>query len=322
MENKIVVKMKFGSHLYHMNNEKSDTDYIGIVLPTAEQILLQTADFQISQSTGNNESKNSNEDIDEQYYSIQRFLRMASKGELHAIDMLHAGDDNIISSSPLWDFIVENREMFYTNSMKAYIGYVRKQTAKYGVKGSRLAVLKEALAAAYEWKDMYSTVDELLPYLPTGEFAEIITKFNDNCGTQTFYEICDRKFQNTMGIGYLIECLEKIYAGYGHRAELAKDNNGVDWKAASHALRCAYQAKYIYINGGFTYPLPERDFLMDVKSGNLDYLTEVQPVLEELVDEVMELADESGYPDEVDTEEVNKIILSVHAQVLTKWTDD
>lgn len=307
MENDIVVKMLFGSHLYGLENENSDTDYLGIVLPTRDQILLQEATFHISKSTGSDKSKNEVEDIDEQYFSFSRFLQLAAKGETVAIDVLHAGQDKILQSNPLWDMLVENRSMFYTKNMKAYVGYVRKQAAKYGVKGSRIAVLEDALKVCNEYKDTYMTVGEIFFALPINEHAKVMMIDSGVSGMQTFYEICGRKFQFTNRILYVIDCLQKIYDGYGDRARLAKENKGIDWKAISHALRAGYQAMYIYKDGGFSYPLPETEFLKNVKEGKLDYLTEVQPILDELVDEVMVLAEKSKYPDKVDMKKVNQI---------------
>jgi len=319
MEDKTVVKMVFGSHLYHLDNENSDMDYKGVVLPTAEEILLQRADFHISKSTGKDDSKNGADDIDEEYFSLARFLNLAAKGETVAIDMLHAGDDKVLESNSIWNMLVANRSMFYTKNMKAYIGYVRKQAAKYGVKGSRLAVLEDAISMAKNDNGGALCVGEIIHMLPIGEHSEIVTINNERTGEQRFYEICGRKFQDTNLIPYFIDCLEKIYDGYGARAQAAKDNNGIDWKAISHALRAGYQAMYIYKDGDFTYPLPETKFLKDVKEGKLDYLSEVQPELESLVDYVMILADDSDYPDNVDMKKVEKLILDIHTDIVKDY---
>lgn len=36
----LIVKMKFGSHLYGTNTEDSDVDYKGVFLPSKKEILL------------------------------------------------------------------------------------------------------------------------------------------------------------------------------------------------------------------------------------------------------------------------------------------
>lgn len=328
MSNLTVVKMVFGSHLYGLDTPESDTDYKGVVLPTSDQVIMQEADFHMSSSTGDDTSKNEASDVDEEMFSIMKFLKLAAKGETVAIDMLHAPDSAIIESSPLWNRLVANRHVFYTKNMKAYIGYVRKQAAKYGVKGSKLAVIEKAIAwtkdCLYEWddesgtpyKNIFLTVGDIIDSLPIGEYSKIVETEHPAVGKQRFYEIAGRKFQDTLKLEMFLMSLTKIYDSYGARAQAAKDNEGIDWKAISHALRAGYQAKYIYLKGGFEYPLPETQYLLDVKQGKLDYLKNVQPELEALVDEVLHLAEKSSYPEKVNMKEVRSMIHDVHSAVL------
>lgn len=306
------VEMVFGSHLYGLNTPESDKDYKGIVLPTKKEILMQEAKFSLKETTGDSHSRNTNEDVDIEFNSLQKFIDFACQGETFAIDMLHAPKSAIIESSEIWKYLQENRSKFYTKNMKAYIGYVRKQAAKYGVKGSRLAILEEALDIACDGTASLNTVGEMYEFLPIGEHSQWIETEHPKVGNQTFYEICGRKFQSTLKLPMFIRQLQQIYSSYGERAQKAKDNEGIDWKAISHALRAGYQARSIYKYGNFEYPLDETDFLMKVKQGKLDYMTEVQGELENLVDEVMILADNSGYPEKVDRKFWNQFIYEIH----------
>lgn len=313
-----VVKLLFGSHLYGLSTPKSDKDYKGIFIPELDEILLQRAPKSINSSTGTNSSKNTNEDIDDEMFSLWYFLKLACDGETVAIDMLHS--DSTISSSPEWEFLVENRARFYTKDMKSYVGYVKKQAAKYGIKGSRIAALEEAInvikiySVSFSKMSEEATLADVYQLLPIGEHSQFITDNNPRCGDQEFYEICSRKFQLTNKLDYTLTQLERIYDGYGHRAKLAKDNNGIDWKAMSHALRAGYQAYHIYADGDFSYPLPETEFLLKVKSGELDFLTEVQPKLDNLVDEVYRLAEASDLPSKVNRKFWDDWLLQVYKE--------
>ena len=312
-----IVKMVFGSHLYGLNHADSDTDYKGVVFPTAKQILLQEADFHISKSTGAAHEKNGAGDVDEEYFSLMKFLKLAMNGETVAIDMLHAPKSAIMTSNYFWHFIVDNRSRFYTKNMKAYIGYVRRQAAKYGVKGSRLAAVEEVLnmAKQFESDTVETRVEDFMSLWPKNEYVRVVESEN-GAGHQVFLEVCGRKFQTTLKMSVFIDNLQRVYDNYGERAKAAKENKGVDWKAVSHALRAGYQAYHIYPDGGFSYPLPETDFLFDVKMGKLDYVTEVAPVLEKLVDDVERLAEESDYPETVDREFWNNWLITVHRDIV------
>jgi len=141
-------------------------------------------------------------------------------------------------------------------------------------------------------KDIWDTLPEL----------EHTYKYIDEKTGLKIYEVCGKKFQETAKLEYIIPILQKFYEGYGARAKLAAENKGIDWKAISHALRAAYQTKQLLLEHTITFPLKEAPYLLKVKKGELDFLTEVSPCLEDLMDEVEELAKISALPEKVDRE--------------------
>ena len=316
MKNDIVVKMEYGSHLYGLSTPQSDTDYKAIALPTAKQIIMQKADFDIKMSTGDQHGKNTNEDIDDEVMSLSKFLYQAMAGKNTAIDMLHAAPDQVMITSDIWKELQDKREMFYTKDMSSYVDYVQGQAAKYGVKGSRLAALKDAMDVLSKVVPADETkLGDIVDFLPVGEHAQII-EVDSKVGKQKFYEICQRKFDFTNKVDYCLTNMQKIYDGYGHRAKLAENNDGVDWKAVSHALRAGFQARAIYLHGGFSYPLAETDFILDVKKGKVDYKTGVQPAIEELVAEVNSLAKASTLPETSDKDYWENWLYQKHLQII------
>ena len=105
-------------------------------------------------------------------------------------------------------------------------------------------------------------------------------------------EVCARKLMADTRAGYAIKCVENFYSNYGKRAQQARDNMGIDWKALSHAFRAIYQLKDLYTNGDITFPLKEREFILKIKQGELHYLNDgVGTKLDELSLEVKELAE-------------------------------
>ena len=183
----LIVKMKFGSHLYGTNTVHSDVDYKGVFLPSKKELLLGAVPKCRNFSTNLGAQKNSQDDIDEEIYSLHYFLKLACQGQ-------------------------------------------------------------------------------------------------------------------TVAIGYVLPIISKFYDDYGQRAKQAAENKNIDWKAVSHALRAAIQTKEILVNGAIHYPLRDAPFLLKVKSGRLDYINEVAPALEALMDEVETLVNASDLPEQVDTE--------------------
>ena len=111
--------------------------------------------------------------------------------------------------------------------------------------------------------------------------------------------MCGKKFQETAKLGYILPILIKFYSEYGKRAQMAKENKGIDWKAVSHAFRAAYQLKSIFVDGDIIYPLEEAEHLKKIKLGELHY-KDIGPELDDLIDEVEELSKISTLPNKVD----------------------
>ena len=294
-----VVNMKFGSHLYGLDTPNSDIDYKGIYIPTLREVMLSNYAKTYKSSTGGAHEKNAAGDIDTEVISLSKFIQMGIQGETMVLDMLHCNEP--ISDSELWWYMVDNRTRFYSKTLKAFVGYVKRQAAKYGIKGSRLADIDETIQRL-KTLDSASTLGDVKQSLYFGEFAKWIQQepARDGLPIQFFYEVNQKKYQSTNTVGYVIEQLQKVWDSYGHRAKQAKENDGVDWKAMSHALRAGYQARDIYELGDFEYPLKETEYLLAVKTGKLDYESEVAPELERLVEDVTILSDKSNLPEKVD----------------------
>ena len=148
-------------------------------------------------------------------------------------------------------------------------------------------------------------------------------KYVDKFGVR-MYEVCDKKFQETTSIDMVIDCLEKYYKQYGQRAKDAQENKNIDHKAVSHAIRAACQLKELYLTGKITFPLLSSDWIKEIKAGKWDYVTRVAPLLENLIQEVKQLAQKSGYPEKVNRKNWDDFLIDViEKDVLSnlKWVN-
>lgn len=303
------MKSYFGSHLYGTSTPESDVDFKEIFVPPARDILIGNVKEHMSKNTNNTSSKNTKDDIDHELYSLKYFFKLAADGETVALDMLHTPPELVVKSDlpDVWKYIQDNRSRFYTTNMKSYLGYVRKQASKYGVKGSRLAVLRQALKRSNEWGQYFDNgavirLSHMKNVLPVGEFASWVETENEKTGKQTFYSLLDRKFQDTLTNKEFNAILVKLEENYGERARKAEANEGIDWKALSHACRGGLQLLEIYKTGDLVYPLQDAPFILDVKLGKHTFKT-VQEFLEDIVDQVehaSEQAAKNGMQQKVD----------------------
>lgn len=297
---KTIVKTYFGSHLYGTSTPESDVDFKEIYVPHARDILTGNVKEHMSKNTNNTSSKNTKDDVDHELYSLKYFFKLAADGETVALDMLHTPPSLVVKSDlpDVWKYIQDNRSRFYTTNMKSYLGYVRKQASKYGVKGSRLAVLRQALKRSNEWGQYFDNgavirLSHMKNVLPVGEFASWVETENEKTGKQTFYSLLDRKFQDTLTNKEFNAILVKLEENYGERARKAEANEGIDWKALSHACRGGLQLLEIYKTGDLVYPLQDAPFILDVKLGKHTFKT-VQEFLEDIVDRVEHAAEQAA----------------------------
>jgi hypothetical protein len=315
---KTIVKMFYGSQLYGLSTPESDTDIRGIFLPDIDSILLGKIPRSISENVKLSSGvKNSAGDIDCEMFSLHHFINMACEGNTIALDMLHAPTEMLIESSDIWYSLTSNRSKFYTKKLKSYLGYARNQAHKYGDKGSRLKsamMVQDYLGSIPAGPGPYSfLMSYIWDRLPTDEnvkFVDTETPY----GPKTFYEVCGRKIEKTLTTTAALDVVNNVVKKYGERSKKSLD--GTDWKSVTHAVRACIQLHELYTEGTITFPLKERDLLMRIKAGEIDFETVVSPMLDTLIDQVEVLCASSVFPEKVDRHFWNEFILSEVKKIL------
>ena len=309
----IIMKAHHGSWLYGTAIEgKSDIDYKGIFLPELKDLILRNKCNFIENSTSDDKIKNNKDDIDETIYSLQYFIELCAKGETVMMDMIHVRPDQCIISSPVWEFIYKNRSKFYTKKMKAYIGYCRGQVVKYSLKGEKLTDVKNVIKylSGFNSNPKLGDVIEAFPTGTNIRYEEVLEcREKDN----RCVNVCGKKLMYSTPIMYALDTMLHLEKQYGDRARLCKDNGSIDWKSIQHAFRGAYQMLSIYKNGDVVFPLPEREFLIDIKLGKYNFINDgISQKLDDLLDEIEELSTKSTIPDRVNMKFWNDFILDCY----------
>jgi len=262
---KLIVEMRFGSHLYGTATPLSDLDYKGVYIPDARDILLQRVRSTVSQSRPKGAGeKNSAGDVDRDLYSLQRYLELLSEGQTVALDMLFASDIVMISEpGPEWREIQANSDRLVTRRAASFMRYCRQQANKYGIKGSRVAAARAALAllvsaeADHGSTAKLSTAEtEVTAFAGSTEHASLFDMEMPGGRLVRHLEVCGRKMPFTSSIKSAREIVQRLVDEYGERALQAERNEGVDWKALSHAVRVGREALELLETGRITFPLP------------------------------------------------------------------
>lgn len=318
---KIIVKSIAGSHLFGTNTPLSDKDFKGVYLPDAEDILLGKIKKSVNLSTNRSNTKNTSDDIDTEFYSLDKFLTMLAEGQTVAFELLFTPDSHIIEKSEIWDKIISIRKQLVHKKVKAFVGYCQQQANKYGIKGSRMGAIKSVIDRLSKVKhfEHIQSAYALYADLLDGNLIKH-TEIQGKDKLFTYLEICGKKYDLVTSVSDLLNSLQKQYDNYGARAKQAELNQGIDWKAISHAIRVCHQAKELLLNGKITLPLNEehREEVLRVKKGNEDF-NKISPRLEELVEEIRAIEKISTLPEELNSDLIDCFIRYEYGKVISNW---
>lgn len=294
--------IEHGSALYGLKTPSSDTDFKSVYVPTHRQIVLGKFPSVIDVDAREKKAgeKNVSTDVDNQIYSLHLFFHMLTKGEMISIDMLHA--PHATSQEPImldmFHRIQEHRHLFYCSNMASFLGYIKTQAAKYGIKGSRLAFAKQL-----------NEIVKDLPKVKTDKIRDLLLESEFAVKTDDCYELFGSRY---MWTGWSTEVqlkLTKMINEYGARAQAAERNEGVDWKALHHALRSAYQVGDIFREQNIVFPFEgeRKELLMKIKTGQLPYV-QVAELIEEEVLAVEQAKATTTLPAQVDQEAIDDLL--------------
>jgi hypothetical protein len=203
--------------------------------------------------------------------------------------------------------------MLNSYNADAYIGYAIGQAKKYGVKGSRLGILK----SIQEWLsqrtfDPYTRLQAIVP--------EILDRFShesycfrmiQDSTQEVFLVICGKLHNENIFMDEFIKRINTSYDVYGERAKLAMNNEGIDWKALSHAVRAIQQMEELLTIGYIQYPLVRRNILKCIKNGEYNF-HKVERMITEGLETIQELRTKGYVRNRFDQTFVNKLILSFY----------
>lgn len=301
-----IVEMVFGSKVYGTSTPESDTDYKGVGLPTARDIVLQRSFKSINTSTGNDNSRNGKDDVDREIYSLHYYLDLLSQGQTGAVDMLFTPKENIIQSSPTWDKIVANKDKFLNKNMTSFVGYCKGQSAKYSLKGEYMEAL-ELVLNYYSKVSAQSKVSQHV--VPTHPHIKVVTIFNKSQNKDEYYiQVGPKtKVPFTAKVQLLLQTYHEQYEQYGARAKAAMDNKGLDLKALYHACRIVDEGIELLKTGQVTFPRPNAKFLLDIRAGNVKFEV-ISHYIDDGLKELTELKASSKLRDEPDRKFIEQFV--------------
>lgn len=333
---KKLIEIKYGSHLYGTNTENSDLDIKGIYLPEARDIVLGRIKetIQIKRPKAHGE-RNTKDDIDVEYVSLCRFLRLLAEGQTMALDMLFASFSTHMPPfetvtpefAGVWNVIMANKKRLINKNVNAFVGYARQQAAKYGIKGSRMDALKRTMEALAPLPD-YDRLKEHIPEINKliAESKELVSLEKDplitgvdckgpNGEKVPHLQVCNRKVPLHATVKHAKQIFGRILDEYGARSRMANLEGGIDWKALSHAVRVNSEAIELLRTGHITMPRPDAELLKQIKKGELPY-EQVATLIEQGLADLMKAKEESTLRDAPDQEWIDNFLAQVYTGII------
>jgi len=317
----IIYITQYGSKLYGTDNPNSDTDYKGIFIPSAKDVLLKRDIDHYNFSSGDDNSKNSQEDIDLQLFSIYKFFGLLKKGETGAMDILFSlfrEDTQIYNNAQYTSILKEHYPRFYNRKLHSFIGYCVGQSKLYNIKGERyneLTQFTKALEAisnerfSHKLESLYLDMEELISRHQYKYINFVMAPISRGSGEHQegrYIEVLGKRFLGTVTIAYFIDKITDMQAQFGNRAKASA--KGVDYKALSHAMRVISEVEELLDDNFITFPLKNAQYIKAIKEGKVT-LEEVMNVIDQKLDIVNAKLEQSALPLTSDEEFMDGLIL-------------
>ena len=116
---KTILKARVGSHLYGLNTEHSDEDYLGVFVRPTEEVL----------SMFNNEETYVSKNPDCTLHEVKKFIHLAAKGNPTVLELLYCPEYEVATYEGC--LLVANRELFLSDHVRdSFGGYAVQQARK------------------------------------------------------------------------------------------------------------------------------------------------------------------------------------------------
>ncbi len=305
-----------GSRLFGTETPTSDTDYKAVHVPDARSILLGTADAVIDQSTGSNNSSNSADDVDLVSFPVRKYLKMLSKMETNAIEMLFA--PSMLEGSFLWDQIREDRFKVMSANKQAFTGYAKGQAMRYAVRGDRITCLERLVTVleCLDPRERMNTQPSIISVLEDVDNVRVIHKPEAD-GPTPYITAFGRECPLTCFPKEAIKVYAKPLKEAGARTRAAAEGEGPDWKGLYHAQRIVDEGIELFSTGSLTFPCRDRAYYRRIREGKCP-LDSVLGYFEGRLIELEELTPISDFMPKADQEWIDEFVYAVHEQAVVE----
>jgi hypothetical protein len=276
----------------------SDKDFSTVFIPTNYDLLsLQKVEY-VNDSTKSSaeDRRNTEEDIDDQQYSLSRFLNLVLHGNPNLTEILFCNNP-----------IIELSVLISNTVYDSFTGFAISQKKKLEYKALRFKQLQASLS----WFDK-KRPNEILDHsaqMSEGDAVYLNALLSEYKGRKNNRE----SFHAGLPMKVIYEKVKEEYDRYGWRVKTDTfETRGYDVKFASHAIRLFYEGERLLTTGSLEFPITGKalDDIMSVKNGNLS-IEEFYKLCDEYEERNRQAKAKSVLPDKADWKWANATLVSI-----------
>lgn len=290
-EERKILEIRHGSHLYGTNTPESDEDFVGVFMPPIDYVFGLKSVQEVDLGTVNKreDGRNTKDAVDRKLYEFRKFLSLCLDNNPNLLEILFVNDENIIfSDNRIGKYLRNLRHEFPSKRcIPKFIGYANSQKHKMVIKRDHYSELLEG------YKVMEATEDKLTMgqlydrMVDSFDHKNLFIKKN----TGMHIHIGDICFEPGVYVKKARKKLKKRIDKVTNRSELIL-NHGYDTKFGSHLIRLLLEAKELLETGEIEFPLKDRELILDIKAGKWK-LKEVLGLVDQIEEQIDELKDKS-----------------------------
>ena len=288
-----------GSRLYGVHTEDSDYDYKGVFLEDLDELLLKADNVNVFKVS---------DGVEEEHFSLNYYMKLLGQGQVIPVDMLFAPSKFWTHSSKEWEVIYSERKRYVSANVVPFVGYAKGQAMKYGAKGNKIKTIEKAIALVQSRVPF----DQLCDELEDMEGVEFHTEAAAG-GPLPHIIICGKSFGKTTRYDLWEQPLQKLRSTFGTRAELA--SHGLDLKAQYHTVRICSEAVELLTTGELTFPRPEADTLIKIRSGEFT-ASQLEELVETQFNLVKKAEASTTLPKQPDLDRMKQVVYLLQASHL------
>ena len=279
-DRKIIFKCRTGSHLYGLNRETSDEDFLSVFIPSSKDLLgLQKCEIINNSTKSSSESRRNDEsDVDDTSYSLPKFLHLLLQNNPNILESLFVSKENILICEPEFQYLIDNYDKIVSLKVQhTFSGYAYSQKQKLVTKKERYLSLSEGLKyleniAKKENKDLDTLLENQLFWRNITEKESI--DLNNLLKYYKGSKFNTESFHKGMDIGMIYCRIRQEYEQYGWRVKTKEfETLHMDCKFAYHLIRLMLEGIELLETGKLFYPISgnNKKQLMDIRDGLVSY---------------------------------------------------